>query len=102
MGEVQKSDGRGQSEYYTVMLDQERHKDQIESFLSEIMLRINKPNKNPHIKDYSMTKFQDDNLTLWLAPHYSILSLSTVQQNDMLVIGTHEQLEAASTFRQTF
>ena len=75
------------------MLDRERHKDQIESFLSEILLRISdKPDKSPDIKNQREKadhRNDDNNLTLWLAPHYSILSLATVQQNDMLVIGTH-------------
>ncbi len=104
--EPQQNDGPGgRPEYYTVMLDRERHKDQIESLLSEILLRIKKPEKNlknhPEIKNHSPEDCRNglNDLTIWLAPHYSILNLATIQQNDMLVIGTHEQLEAASTFK---
>ena len=81
-------------DYYTLMLDRERHKDSVTSFLAQTLIRINSDNK--------FTSVQENNncyLTLWLAPNSIIVDLSTVQPDDMLVLGTKTQLEAASTFK---
>ena len=39
---------------------------------------------------------------MWVAPNQQILDLDTVQADDMLVIGTHHQLQAASRFPHAF
>ena len=83
-------------EYYTVMLDRERHRCDFNSFLVETMYKITQSKINENVTVKSGQNPSD--FMLWLAPNHRLLDLEVVEPDDLLVLGTQEQFEAASRF----
>ena len=77
-------------DYYTLMLDRDRHKSDLNSFFVETMHKID-PATNSNSDIFA-------NSVLWLAPNHRLLDLEVVEPDDLLVLGTREQFEAASKF----
>lgn len=77
--------------YFTCKLDKQKHKMQKDSFMVEILDKVarclNSPVVNPSEK------------LVWLAPNHQLMDLEPIEPEDMLVIGTLEDLRR---FEQTY
>ena len=77
--------------YLTAKLDKQKHKFTKEGFLSEVFA-----------KAQGVLGLQDERLSgklMWLAPNHQLMDLEPVEPDDMLVIGTSEDLRR---FEQTY
>ena len=63
-------------EYYTIMLDKQKHCFSVESFLVEVLHRT------------GISEKAGKDLRIWLAPNHRLIDLSPIDEDDMLVIGT--------------
>lgn len=78
------SDSDHTAHYLTVKLDKQKHKFQKEGFLAEV---VDKARSALRLRSDSAA-----NKLIWLAPNHQLMDLEPVEPDDMLVIGTADDL----------
>lgn len=79
------SDPDRTAHYFTAKLDKHKHKFQKEGFLAEVFDKLQSALGLP-------SERISDKL-LWLAPNHQLMDLEPIEPDDMLVIGTAEDLQ---------
>ena len=80
------------ADFFTTMLDKEQYAGDVGHFLAEMDSAVVDNQVLQNNIDIRATKL------VWLAQNHRLLDLSAVEPDDMLVVGTQAQYEAASRF----
>ena len=78
--------------YFATMLDKNLHQNAIGSFVLETLHKIAQVNRLPQTEaDLAQCASQ---LTVWMSPNHRLVDLQPVEADDMLVIGTEQDLKS--------